>query len=635
MYKKSLLQPILFGLVTLVFAVSCDKDFNEFGTNIVGDDHFGFERYTDATVKAYNQKIGEIASNNLPINALGFYSNPAFGTTQANFVTQVELSSSDPTFNNTDTTLYVDLPVIDSVVMNIPYFSHVPSDATIVDNVKPYVLDSIFGEKPFETGDPVTSKFKLSVFQSNYFLRDLDPDQALAAGQLYYTGQTQDNVIDNNKINVLLNNAPLTDPASGSEGTHNADGRENENFYFDKKEHKLTTYETDGTTKKYTRYAPSMRLHLRSDVFYNKILNAPSGQLADNATFRNYFRGLYFKVENGNPGNMAMLNFKKGTITIYYKEDKITPDNPDTTPANEYKLERISKSYALNLTGNTISLLKNSAENPNYLTAANNTTQEASQLYLKGGEGSMAIVDVFGTTDVKGLTVNPAFNSSLPISLSNPRFVLDPAYDPSLPISDTNPKYLITGPNGISDEIDNIKANDWLINEANLTFYINKPAMSDSKTVEPNRIYLYDLTNKQPIVDFTYDLSTDANYPKRSKYIFGGILANDDGSTTKQIKNTSNVISNKGTKYKIRITSYVRNLINKDSTNVRLGLSVSESIANTGLSKLKTPNANVDRAPTMSVMSPLGTILYGTNVPFGDPNYDNRIKLEIYYTKPN
>ncbi|WP_262886104.1 hypothetical protein [Flavobacterium phycosphaerae] len=36
----------------------------------------------------------------------------------------------------------------------------------------------------------------------------------------------------------------------------------------------------------------------------------------------------------------------------------------------------------------------------------------------------------------------------------------------------------------------------------------------------------------------------------------------------------------------------------------------------------------------MSVMNPLGTILYGTNIPEGDINYGKRLKLEIIYTKP-
>jgi hypothetical protein len=62
MFKKSYVQKILFGLIALSLFAACDKDFNELGTDIVGDDHFGFERYTGATVKAYNQKLGPISS---------------------------------------------------------------------------------------------------------------------------------------------------------------------------------------------------------------------------------------------------------------------------------------------------------------------------------------------------------------------------------------------------------------------------------------------------------------------------------------------------------------------------------------------------------------------------------------------
>ncbi|MDI1318366.1 DUF4270 domain-containing protein [Flavobacterium sp.] len=594
MNKKSFLYTILFGLITIIIATSCDKDFNELGTDIVDDEHFGFDVDSLSTIKSFNQKLGPIASNNLAINPLGFYNNPAFGTTKANFVTQVELSSINPVFNNTNTELYQALPTIDSVILDVPYYRTVKS---VANEISTYRLDSIYGVD--------ASKFKLSIYESGYYLRDLDPDQSLNEAQLFYTDQNND--IENNKVDVLLNDKFY------------ADGHENEMFYFDKKEHVLKTYNADGVTPVFTRFPPSMRLHLRSDVFYNKIVNGPSAALSSQALFKNYFRGLYFKVDNGNPGNMAMLNFKNGAITLYYKEDKITPDNANTTNVNEFKVERVSKSYALNLSGNSISLLQNSNEDPTYLTAAT-SSQEASKLYLKGGEGSMAIIDLFGTTDVKGYALNPGFNSNLPI---------DPL---------TNPKYtIVNSPNGISDEIDEIKFKGWLINEANLTFYVDKPAMSDSKAVEPNRIYLYDLTNKKTLVDYSFDFSADGVYNKRNKYVFGGILLNEDGSISKQKKNPlTDIVTEKGYKYKIRITNHIRNLIRNDSTNVRLGLSVTETIANIGLSKLKTANSYSNGAPTMSVMNPLGTILYGTNVPVGlTQEYKKRLKLQIYYTKPN
>ena len=561
MFKKSFFQSILFVLVLLVSLASCDKDFNEIGADIVGDDHFTFEKYTGASVKSYNQKIGAVSSNNLAINQLGFYDNPPFGTTQANFVTQVELSVSDPKFNNVDPENYDVLPtVLDSVILEVPYFSTIKQIEQVeVNGVQErrttYELDSIYGVEG--------SKFKLSVYQSNYYLRNLDPNMSLGEAQLFYTDQNTE--IDNNKIPVLLNDLPTSDP-------RNADGRENTQFYFDKREHKTVTFEEDGVTPINTRSRPSMRLHLRNDVFNAAILNAPSGQLANNNVFKNFFRGIYFKTESlGNPGNMASLNFKEGKITLYYNED-----TKKTSSQGVVTYERTNKSYVLNLNGNTVSLLNNSNENQDYLNATLlNNSQEASQLFLKGGQGSVAVIDIFG------------------------------------PDSDNN---------GIADEIEVIKANNWLINEASLTFYIDKQAMSDGRTIEPNRIFLYDLNNNRTIIDYNRDGSSSPINPKFNKINYGGVIEKE------------NVANGRGTRYKIRITNHVRNLIARDSTNVRLGLSVTENINNVGFSRLRVGNTVTNRIPAMSVMSPLGTILFGSNPSVPE---DKRLKLEIYYTKPN
>ncbi|MBP8157212.1 MAG: DUF4270 domain-containing protein [Flavobacterium sp.] len=551
MFKKSYLQQFAFGLITLSLLTSCDKDFSEIGTNIVGDDHFGFERYTGATVKSYNQKLGPIASNNLPINPLGFYENPAFGTTQANFVTQVELGTTNPEFNNIDPEEYdVDPTEIDSVVLDIPYFSKITDVDD--DGLKTYELDSIYGD--------IESKFKLSVYQSNYYLRDLDPEQSLGEQQLFYTDKDAD--IDSYKVPVLLNDTPTNDP-------QNLNGQQNSQFFFDQREHRTVTLNADDEEVE-TRSAPSMRLHLNKAVFSNLILNAPSGQLANNTVFKNYFRGLYFKTESiGNAGSMAMLNFKGGKITIYYNEDKETTEDGATV------YNRVNKTLSLNLTGNSVSLLNNSNENADYLNTTANNTQEASKLFLKGGQGSMAVIDIFG------------------------------------PDADNN---------GISDEVEAIKANGWMINEANLTFYVDKVAMSDRRTIEPDRIFLYDLNNKTPLIDYTYDFTSNSTYPKLNRSVHSGIIERED------------VDNGRGVKYKIRITNHVRNLIANDSTNVRLGLAVTESINNVGFSKLRTANTNSNSAPSMSVLSQLGTILYGSHPSVPD---DKRLKLEIYYTKPD
>jgi hypothetical protein len=79
-------------------------------------------------------------------------------------------------------------------------------------------------------------------------------------------------------------------------------------------------------------------------------------------------------------------------------------------------------------------------------------------------------------------------------------------------------------------------------------------------------------------------------------------------------------------------------LISKDSTNVRLGLVVTESIGIASNSKLRSATSVTNpfnKYPTAAIYNPLGTVLFGNNIPSTDPNYAKRLKLEIYYTKPN
>jgi hypothetical protein len=277
------------------------------------------------------------------------------------------------------------------------------------------------------------------------------------------------------------------------------------------------------------------------------------------------------------------MNFAKGTVTVKYKEDLSTTVGTVTT------VTRADKSIVLNMSGSTASLLDQSNTNASYTSATTNPNRVLGddKLYLKGGEGSLAVIDLFDKKDLIG-------------------------YDAS---------GNLTGPNGVSDELDVIRKNGWLINEANLVFNIDATSMKDS--YEPDRIYLYDFTNSRPIVDYFLDGSS-AVRPKRARLVFDG-----------NINKTADVgtVKGRGLTYKIRITNHIRNLVKyADSTNVKLGVAVTESIDIANSFKLKTPSTFISKAPKASVMNPLGTILYGSTAAVAD---DKRLKLEIYYTKPN
>ena len=545
MHNNSFFKSFLL-LVSILLFVSCDKDYNEIGNALIGENHFDLAKYTSSVV-AYNEKITPIQSENLAVNALGIYDNPAFGKTTANFATQLILATEDPEIGAN--------PVIDSVYIEVPYFVDAAQTKPITTGGNTYVLDSIYGEPK--------AKIKLSVFESGLYMRDKDPVGGLQEDQKYFTNQNTD--FDNLKVGDRLND--------------DADSSQNEAFFFDPAQHSVTTKDDAG--KETTTYsAPSMRLKLNSTFFKNKIIKAPSGKLATNDVFKEYFRGLYFKVEQSgtDAGSLAMINFSKGTITIKYTED-LASTTAGGLPT------RVSKSIVLNLSGNTVSLLEKSNPNSVYETAINSPNRALGddKLYLKGGEGSLAVLKLFG---------------------------------PDLFGEDGK-----TGsPNGVADELDIIRKSGWLINQANLVFYIDASTMANS--YEPERIYLYDFNNSRPIIDYYLDGTSNA-IPKKSKLVFGGNINKD-------------ATSKRGLNYKISITNHIRSLVkHADSTNVKLGIVVTEEISNANSSKLRTANAFLSQAPKASVMNPLGTILYGGKSTSTNPLEDKRVKLEIYYTKPN
>ena len=524
MYNNSFFKKILL-VACVVFLYSCDKDYNSIGDGLLGDNHFDFVKYS-SNVVAYNQKIGPIQSNNLAVNALGVYDNPAFGTTTANFATQIVLESANPTIGNN--------PVIESVVLTIPYFSTLKSTDTNGDRT--YELDSIYG--------PSDAKIMLNVYESGYFMRDLDPAAGFLEAQNYYTNQNSD--FNSVKVGNRLNNS--------------SDVSQNDAFFFSAADYKTTVTGTDGK-EVVTRVAPGMRLDLNTEYFDTKIIKASAlGKLATNDIFKEYFRGLYFSVakSGSNPSNMALLDLKDGKITITYKEDTSLTD-----------ATRVEKSIVLKFTGNKVSLLDQSNINTSYANATNsanvNTTLGDEKLYVKGGEGSMAILELFNAT-----------------------------------------------------ELATIRESGWLINEASLVFHVDATALGAAS--KPNRIYIYDLNSDLPLSDYINDQTSGTN-TKNGRVIFSGIL-----NTEKTDDNT----------YKFRITNHIRNLIkNVEATNVKLGVVITEDInaTNTITSyKLKTANDFISQLPKSSVMSPLGTVLYGGKSTVAD---DKRLKLEIYYTKPN
>lgn len=316
------------------------------------------------------------------------------------------------------------------------------------------------------------------------------------------------------------------------------------------------------------RKSPRLRVNLPVQFFQENILEKQGSiELSNNNNFRNFIRGLYFEAEAINEnGNMALVNFTdtEAGITLYYTNLVVdTSDSDEDGDVTEMVEEQ--NSYKLSLGPNTVNAF--SQEFPSeILNEIESATPEigAENLFIKGGEGSMVIIKLFED----------------------------------------------------ETELEELRANNWLINEANLIFYVNQDKIQGGET-EPERIYLYNLDTNEPLIDYSFDQTFDQTNPLNSVSSHSGRLVRNEDKN--------------GISYKLRITEHVNRILNKDSTNVRLGLVVTQNINLISNSALKTSLDGITRIPSASVISPEGTVLYG-NLAADD---SKRLKFNIIFTKTN
>ncbi|MGM5469305.1 DUF4270 domain-containing protein [Flavobacteriaceae bacterium LMO-SS05] len=519
-----------FAVLSLLISsfIACDKDFASLDSDIINNDnatHFNTSSLK-FNVTTYNKKLDPIQTNNLPINYLGVYNDPVYGTTTASVVTQITPSAFNPVFG--------EHVALDSVVLTIPYFSKVVELKESGETI--YKLDSVFGSTPI----------KLSIFESNYFLRDFNPALPINSPQSYFSdGSTGIDQISPAQLEGALI-------------------KEVNDFLPIEKEIQFL----DSVGKIETRMAPALRLNLDTDFWLNKIINKQGApELSNSNNFKDYFRGLYFKAEaTGLEGNAMLLNFTNtnANITMYYTKDPTTVGGA-----------RISGTYVFSFNGNRVNFISE----PSLIKPDGDEVNGDEKLYLKGGQGSIAIVDLFN-----GVIQDP--DSGLDV--------------PQL-------------------EYYKSKKGKWLINEANLVFYVDQTAVEGLK--EPGRIYLYDLENKRPLLDYFSDISSNTD-PSNSRIIHLGKLQRVD-----------NEPNGKGIRYKIKITDHLKNILLNDSTNVKLGLAVSTNVnieSNARQFNVLTDNALANKVPLSSIITPRGTVLYGNKT----TNEEKKVSLEVFYTEP-
>lgn len=308
-----------------------------------------------------------------------------------------------------------------------------------------------------------------------------------------------------------------------------------------------------------SRLSPRIRLELDNDFFQRRIIDMEGEDvLKDQELFRDYLRGIYVKIDHPSDNLKMLLNTLEGNITIKYTYDDYNAETETVEVARD--------SFILNLGRKAINVF-NGDVYPGGVEDAIAAGTDASRLYLKGQSGVSAKIDLSAGQDVE-------------------------------------------------DFLAEAKANNWLVNEANLYFYIDEQA-SDAQNI-PDRLYLYDFDNQIALPDYVQDPVGVVNTaPELSYAFYDGRLEEEEGDDPF---------------YRFRITQFVRNIINNDSTHVNLGLGVTSNITNVALVKARDRQGEELVVPQASIGYPYGVVLYGANVPAEEQS--KRIRLELIYTEP-
>lgn len=542
---------IIFSL-SLLSIISCDKDYNTIGSDLIGNESFTIAG-EPFSVKAYNQKINSVQTNNQEFMQFGISNSSIFGKTIASSVVQLDLDATavNRVFPLVSSTTKI---VIDSVVVSIPFLSiKTSTDASGRNN---YNIQNIISDDP---NPNVLSPIAIKAYENGYFLRDLDPATGLTSTQKYYSGQSS--LFNSNKLQLLAD-VSVTPSAKEIVKFKNTVTQ-----VPDPNRPGGTMSQFTPNAEVDTRSAPKLQFKLDNDLIRSRIINASADKFANSTAFKNYFKGIYFQVQNTATGSLINLDFRLGDVTVYYTEDE-----PEANIANGIN-ERIQKTFKMNMLGNSVNLFDNvnSTTFENAITTANATLGD-SRLYLKGGQGSMAFVELFSN----------------------------------------------------NTELTNMRALKPIINNAQLTFTIDSDFVTNNNKPEPFRVYLYNADKNIPIIDY-FDVTTVPTNEKANKYIFGGIIQTD--SNNKGLRYSINITDHingiiNNNNENCRLALVVTNNINRV-----------ESIMLESKINLVNPSAEFDKIPKYSIIEPSGTVLYGSNVSSADEA--KKIKFQIHYTKTN
>ena len=585
--------------------LSCDPQYNSIGYDLLSSKELNSKKFL-APVFVSEEKIKDFQTNDLPIQQLGKLNHTLFGETTAQIISQLSISSN-PIFglndqlredldNSSEIRLIQENEKIESVFLEIPFFSS--NNDSDNDGVEDYfdsdpqniesdsdndgVLDYIETQNltnPLsadtdgdgindleDTDNSILYPSENSVYKVDSIFGNKSASFDFKVYELKYFLNSLD---PNNNFESKINYFSSQDfYENGFVGEILHDARINlnlEEVRLNYQRDDSLTIDIDERKTIENRYSPRLRVPLNPAFFQKKILdNEGANELANQTNFSEFLRGLIIKMENPSDYLYMMLNFDNALIRINYSFDKYNTNATEDDISDDFIFKDYS-SFILNTNGVKINNIKNNFTDNNF-----SENDSESKIILKGGLGSRLRLKLFDSDNSRTL-------------------------------------------------IDSLRANQWLINEANLVFYVDQKAIENWENKEiADRIFLYNLENSLPITDYFSDISINSNSVNRNKAVYGGILEYDQ--------------NNKPFRYKISLTDHIKELLISDQVdNIDLGVSITSNIQDSSFKRALILGLSEEQFyPTSSILNPFGTVLIGVN-PEKELS-DKKLELEIFYT---
>ncbi len=300
----------------------------------------------------------------------------------------------------------------------------------------------------------------------------------------------------------------------------------------------FTVYDRD--TIKEENLQPTIKIPLDENLIQQLFIDNAGDAAFDSAdNFSHFFRGLYLEAEelSNDKSHLVSLNMTGAKMTIYYSKDENEDTDQDLNGNGTNGEQGVRTKHLFNF---TFGSLKSNILQRDY---SNSKQSGTDRLYVQGAAGSITTIDL----------------------LSN-------------------------------EDINELQSNNWLITDANLTFYVDQNADSN---IPPEQLFLFNYDENIQIRDM---LSEGLG-------AIGGKLERDDDGNPDR--------------YVFRITDYISEVLKSDDPIdlVRIGLKV--------YNPTDSPTSISDTKIKDFSWNPKGVVLFNHNPSAGD----KRIKLEISYSE--